>query len=65
MQPLAEGDVTKRMYKEVIMGGDVWDLVDEIMIYMQNPMQYYDRGVQFVRVIFLCIFLIHLYLNHS
>ncbi|KAL8152458.1 hypothetical protein V2J09_010218 [Rumex salicifolius] len=53
VMPLAEGPVTKTMYREVIMGGDVWDLVDEIMIYMRNPMQYYDRGVQFVRGILL------------
>ncbi|GAY42487.1 hypothetical protein CUMW_067240 [Citrus unshiu] len=40
---------TKSMYKEVVLGGDVWDLLDELMIYMGNPMQYYERGVQFVR----------------
>ena len=40
------------MHKEVVLGGDVWDLLDELMIYMGNPMQYYERGVQFVRVIF-------------
>lgn len=41
------------MHKEVVLGGDVWDLLDELMIYMGNPMQYYERGVQFVRVNFL------------
>lgn len=48
------GDVgeTKSMYKEVVLGGDVWDLLDELMIYMGNPMQYYEREVQFVRVTF-------------
>lgn len=40
------------MYKEVVLGGDVWDLLDELMIYMGSPMDYYERGVQFVRVIF-------------
>ncbi|KAJ0043421.1 hypothetical protein Pint_18131 [Pistacia integerrima] len=32
--------------------GDVWDLLDELMNYMGNPMEYYERGVQFVQVIF-------------
>lgn len=41
---------TTSMHKEVVLGGDVWDLLDELMIYMQNPMQYYEKGVQFVRV---------------
>lgn len=38
------------MYKEVVLGGDVWDLLDELMIYMGNPMQYYEKEVKFVRV---------------
>ncbi|PON74433.1 AAA-type ATPase [Parasponia andersonii] len=52
---LPVGDVgeTKSMYKEVVLGGDVWDLLDELMIYMGNPMQYYERGVQFVRGVLL------------
>uniref|UniRef100_A0A2P2L764 ATP-dependent zinc metalloprotease FTSH 12ic n=1 Tax=Rhizophora mucronata TaxID=61149 RepID=A0A2P2L764_RHIMU len=52
---LPVGDVgdTKSMYKEVVLGGDVWDLLDEIMIYMGNPMQYYEKGVKFVRGILL------------
>ncbi|EEF48759.1 Cell division protein ftsH, putative [Ricinus communis] len=52
---LPVGDVgeTKSMYKEVVLGGDVWDLLDEIMIYMGNPMQYYERGVKFVRGVLL------------
>lgn len=52
---LPVGDVgeTKTMYKEVVLGGDVWDLLDEIMIYMGNPMQYYERGVKFVRGVLL------------
>ncbi|KAL6314477.1 hypothetical protein AAG906_025962 [Vitis piasezkii] len=52
---LPVGDVgeTKSMYKEVVLGGDVWDLLDELMIYMGNPMQYYERGVPFVRGVLL------------
>ena len=33
-----------------MLGGDVWDLLDELMIYMGNPMQFYERDVKFVRV---------------
>lgn len=51
--PVGEDVETKSMYKEVVLGGDVWDLLDEIMIYMRNPMQYYERGVQFVRGVLL------------
>ncbi|GAU16903.1 hypothetical protein TSUD_368530 [Trifolium subterraneum] len=48
---LPVGDVgeTKSMSKEVVLGGDVWDLLDELMIYMKNPMQFFDRDVKFVR----------------
>ncbi|XP_059443168.1 ATP-dependent zinc metalloprotease FTSH 12, chloroplastic isoform X1 [Corylus avellana] len=52
---LPVGDVgeTKSMYKEVVLGGDVWDLLDELMIYMGNPMKYYEKGVKFVRGVLL------------
>ncbi|TXG71324.1 hypothetical protein EZV62_006259 [Acer yangbiense] len=52
---LPVGDVgeTKSMHKEVVLRGDVWDLLDELMIYMGNPMQYYERGVQFFRGVLL------------
>ncbi|XP_057725689.1 ATP-dependent zinc metalloprotease FTSH 12, chloroplastic isoform X1 [Arachis stenosperma] len=51
--PVGEVGETKSMYKEVVLGGDVWDLLDELMIYMGNPMQFYERGVQFVRGVLL------------
>ncbi|OAY48673.1 ATP-dependent zinc metalloprotease FTSH 12, chloroplastic isoform X3 [Manihot esculenta] len=51
--PVGDGGETKSMYKEVVLGGDVWDLLDEIMIYMGNPMQYYEKGVKFVRGVLL------------
>ncbi|KAH9620703.1 hypothetical protein KSS87_010135 [Heliosperma pusillum] len=51
--PVGEDVETKSMYKEVILGGDVWDLLDEIMIYMSNPMQFYEKRVQFVRGVLL------------
>ncbi|GMH10683.1 hypothetical protein Nepgr_012524 [Nepenthes gracilis] len=53
IMPVGESGETKSMYREVIMGGDVWDLLDELMIYMGNPLQYYERGVQFVRGVLL------------
>lgn len=51
--PVGDVSQTKAMHKEVVMGGDVWDLLDELMIYMGNPMQYYEKDVQFVRGVLL------------
>uniref|UniRef100_A0A1D1Z505 ATP-dependent zinc metalloprotease FTSH 12, chloroplastic n=1 Tax=Anthurium amnicola TaxID=1678845 RepID=A0A1D1Z505_9ARAE len=51
--PLGSADETQSMYKEVVLGGDVWDLLDELMIYMRNPMQYYEKQVAFVRGVLL------------
>lgn len=51
--PIVEEDDTKSMYKDVVLGGDVWDLLDELMIYMKNPMQYYEKEVKFVRGVLL------------
>ncbi|KAL6975041.1 ATP-dependent zinc metalloprotease FTSH 12, chloroplastic [Sarracenia purpurea var. burkii] len=53
IMPVGEVDETKSMYKEVVLGGDVWDLLDELMIYMGNPMQYFEKGVKFVRGVLL------------
>lgn len=55
LQPVGDVGETKSMSKEVVLGGDVWDLLDELMIYMGNPMQYYERDVKFVRVSFSVI----------
>lgn len=49
-QPVGEVGETKSMYKDVVLGGDVWDLLDELMVYMGNPMQYFEKEVKFVRV---------------
>ncbi|CAI9787839.1 unnamed protein product [Fraxinus pennsylvanica] len=51
--PVGEVGETKSMYKDVVLGGDVWDLLDELMIYMGNPMQYYEKAVKFVRGVLL------------
>ncbi|KAJ6808722.1 ATP-dependent zinc metalloprotease FTSH 12, chloroplastic [Iris pallida] len=51
--PVQSSDETKSMHKEVVLGGDVWDLLDEIMIYMNNPLQYYEKQVLFVRGVLL------------
>lgn len=51
--PLGEVGETKSMHKDVVLGGDVWDLLDELMIYMRNPMNYYEKEVKFVRGVLL------------
>ncbi|XP_073303166.1 ATP-dependent zinc metalloprotease FTSH 12, chloroplastic [Primulina huaijiensis] len=51
--PVGEVGEAKSMYKDVVLGGDVWDLLDELMIYMGNPMQYYEKNVKFVRGVLL------------
>ncbi|EPS74203.1 hypothetical protein M569_00544, partial [Genlisea aurea] len=51
--PVDEVGETKSMYSDVVLGGDVWDLLDELMIYMRNPMQYYEKEVKFVRGVLL------------
>ncbi|CAH2067907.1 unnamed protein product [Thlaspi arvense] len=53
IMPVGDVSETKSMYKEVVLGGDVWDLLDELMIYMGNPMQYYEKDVAFVRGVLL------------
>ncbi|KAI3703154.1 hypothetical protein L6452_28910 [Arctium lappa] len=53
IMPVRQVDETKSMYKDVVLGGDVWDLLDELMIYMRNPMQYYEKEVKFVRGVLL------------
>nr|QKY65079.1 FTSH protease 12 [Passiflora auriculata] len=47
--PVGHGGELKSMHKDVVLGGDVWDLLDEMMMYMRNPMQYHERGLKFVR----------------
>ncbi|CAN6444018.1 unnamed protein product [Victoria cruziana] len=51
--PIEGTDEMKSMYREVILGGDVWDLLDELMIYMGDPLQYYEKEVKFVRGVLL------------
>ncbi|KAJ8761763.1 hypothetical protein K2173_004573 [Erythroxylum novogranatense] len=53
IMPVGDVSEKKSMHKEVVLGGDVWDLLDEIMIYMGNPMRYYERDVKFVRGVLL------------
>lgn len=40
-------------YSDVVLGGDVWDIINEIMIYMKNPLQYYKKRVKLPRGILL------------
>ncbi|MQL73917.1 hypothetical protein Taro_006270 [Colocasia esculenta] len=53
LKPIGSVDERQSMYKEVVLGGDVWDLLDELMSYMKNPMQYYEKEVAFVRGVLL------------
>ncbi|XP_057473499.1 ATP-dependent zinc metalloprotease FTSH 12, chloroplastic [Actinidia eriantha] len=53
MMPAGKVFETKSMFKEVVLGGDVWDVLEELMMYMQNPVQYYEKGVKFVRGVLL------------
>lgn len=40
-------------YSDVVLGGDVWDLLNEIMIYMKNPLRYYKKRVKIPRGILI------------
>ncbi|KAK9156249.1 hypothetical protein Sjap_003729 [Stephania japonica] len=51
--PVSDSNGKRPMSKEVVLGGDVWDLLDELMIYMGNPMDYFEKKVRFVRGVLL------------
>ncbi|KAG6543383.1 hypothetical protein Mapa_015297 [Marchantia paleacea] len=51
--PEDAADKAKSQYKDVIVGGDIWQVIDEIMIYMRNPMKYYDKRVKLPRGILI------------
>ncbi|KAK9152476.1 hypothetical protein Syun_010785 [Stephania yunnanensis] len=53
IMPVSDSNGKRPMSKEVVLGGDVWDLLDELMIYMGNPMQYFEKKVRFVRGVLL------------
>ncbi|KAK9133891.1 hypothetical protein Scep_013419 [Stephania cephalantha] len=53
IMPVSDSNGKRSMSKEVVLGGDVWDLLDELMIYMGNPMQYFEKKVRFVRGVLL------------
>eukprot|EP00249_Psilotum_nudum_P021796 c28250_g1_i1 orf=123-3467(+) len=44
---------SKTGYNDVVMGGDVWKVFEEIMVYMRNPMRYHDRKVKLPRGILM------------
>ncbi|KAL3692806.1 hypothetical protein R1sor_006457 [Riccia sorocarpa] len=51
--PEEAADKARSQYKDVIVGGDIWQVIDEIMTYMQNPMKYYNRDVKLPRGILI------------
>lgn len=53
IQSVGEANVAKSMYKEVVLGGDIWDLLEELMLYMGNSMLYYEKDVKFMRGVLL------------
>lgn len=53
LKPEDAADKAKSQYKDVIVGGDIWQVIDEIMIYMRNPLKYFDKRVKLPRVSFL------------
>ncbi|KAL2635062.1 hypothetical protein R1flu_006541 [Riccia fluitans] len=51
--PEEAADKARSQYKDVVVGGDIWQVIDEIMIYMRNPMKYYSRDVKLPRGILI------------
>lgn len=49
-QPEDAADKAKSQYKDVIVGGDVWMIIEEIMTYMRDPMKYHSKRVKLPRV---------------
>lgn len=57
-QPEVAADKAKTQYKDVIVGGDVWVVLDEIMTYMRDPLKYHSKKVKLPRVMNLCLHLL-------
>jgi cell division protease FtsH len=49
-QPEDAVDKAKSQYKDVIVGGDIWMVLEEIMTYMRNPLKYHNQRVKLPRV---------------
>lgn len=50
-QPEDAADKAKSQYKDVVVGGDVWMVLEEIMTYMRNPLKFYNQKVKLPRVL--------------
>jgi cell division protease FtsH len=50
-QPEEAADKARSEYKDVVVGGDVWMVLEEIMMYMRNPMKYHNKRVKLPRVL--------------
>ncbi|KAJ7563243.1 hypothetical protein O6H91_03G102400 [Diphasiastrum complanatum] len=46
-------DKARSQYKDVVVGGDVWLVLEEIMIYMRDPMKYHSKEVRLPRGILI------------
>ncbi|KAG0583886.1 hypothetical protein KC19_3G168900 [Ceratodon purpureus] len=51
--PEDAADKAKSQYKDVVVGGDVWMVLEEIMTYMRNPLKYYNQKVKLPRGILI------------
>ena len=50
IQPGDAEDVARTGYGDVVMGPEVWQVLEEVLTYMRDPMQYYGKRVKLPRV---------------
>eukprot|EP00850_Spirogloea_muscicola_P012818 SM000084S23154 [mRNA] locus=s84:534523:540569:+ [translate_table: standard] len=48
-----DAEKTPTQYSDVVVGGDVWQVLEEIMTYMRDPMKYHSRGAKLPRGILI------------
>lgn len=51
--PEDAADKAKSQYKDVVVGGDVWMVLEEVMSYMRNPLKYHNQKVKLPRGILI------------
>lgn len=53
LSPAVAGDTSMSGYKDIVLGGNVWDVLDEILMYMKNPTKYLKKGVRIPRAVLI------------
>ncbi|XP_057835823.1 ATP-dependent zinc metalloprotease FTSH 12, chloroplastic isoform X1 [Cryptomeria japonica] len=53
LSPAGGGDTSMSGYKDIVLGGNVWDVLDEILMYMKNPTKYLKKGVRIPRAVLI------------